>query len=514
MITASKVSEVTRTLLLFSDYSDRYIGRITDSSHQSVGRIRWKLSALKATWTDIEFLSCTELNILLYPKKKYRVPAKVLPDFDYIYQEIMKKGKRRKSFRVLHDEYRLKHGDVAYKRSQFNQLVRESLAARHVVMKQQYYPGEMLFIDYAGTRVKYREKGEDILLNVFVCCMGYSKKLFAFATKDMSSDSWILSLVNALAYYGGTPEVIQFDNAKAMVTKAKKIALLNDNAIAFAQHYGCMCDTSRVATPTDNPNAEAAVKFITQRILVSMNSDFTFFSLPEVNSHLAQQVEVLNAQPFQKRPESRNQLFSAEEKTTLTPLPDLPLIPFIMQKQIKVPSTYLLPYQGHEYSVPYTLVGKTVTLRVTEHKLIIFFDGKPVVSHVLSKSMSGFTRLDEHMKPTHLAEERKSKTNFLAWAKGIGQDVEKVIERQYEQTSNAKSRVVGKHCIELQKLCDTCGEDVFSAACHYALTRNWYEPSDIELVIRAKAWERSIEPVAIAHANIRGKTYFEGKHHE
>ncbi|NQY88691.1 MAG: hypothetical protein HRT51_13275 [Colwellia sp.] len=85
-----------------------------------------------------------------------------------------------------------------------------------------------------------------------------------------------------------------------------------------------------------------------------------------MNSHLLQHVEELNAQPFQKRPESRNQLFVAEENVALNPLPDLPLTPFVMQKQIKFPSTYLLPYQGHEYSVPYTLVGKTVTLRVTE----------------------------------------------------------------------------------------------------------------------------------------------------
>lgn len=514
MIALFMAREVARIILMFSGYSDRYIERITLCTHQTIGRIRQKLIDLDVRWQDIQHLSDSELQALLYPKVVQRVSQKIFPDFDEIYSELNKKGKRRKSLRVLHDEHRLKYGKLAYKRSRFNELVRENLASRHVCMKQLYQPGEVFFIDYAGTRLKYHVRGKEKYLNVFVGCLGYSKKLFAFATPDMTSKSWILALTKALEHFGGVPEVVQFDNAKAMVTKASRIALLNDNARVFAQHYGCICDTSRVATPTDNSNAEAAVKFITQRILVVMNSDFTFFSVNEVNTHLVKEVEVLNSLPFQKRAESRNELFKTTEQSALIRLPNAALVPFVMQKTMKVPSTYLIPYQGHEYSVPYTLVSKEVTVRITDDEFLVFFNGDLVTKHHLSEECSGYTRLEEHMKPAHLAEERKSKSTFMAWAKEIGEDVEKVIEKQYEQTSNAKSRVVGKHCIELQKLCDTCGEEVFSSACHYALEHNWFEPDEIELVIRAKAWESAVESSAIEHANIRGKSYFEGVHHE
>jgi transposase len=489
MIALFMAREVARIVLMFNDYSDRYIEKITLCTHQTIGRIRNKLIELGVEWQDIQYLTDIEFQNLLYPKVTQRISQKILPNYDDIYRELSKKGKRRKSLVVLHDEHRLQYGDLAYKRSRFNELVRENIASRHVCMKQFYQPGEVLFIDYTGTRLKYSVRGQEHYLNVFVGCLGYSKKLFAFATPDMTSKSWIMSLTKALEHFGGAPEVVQFDNAKAMVTKAARIALLNDNARVFAQHYGCICDTSRVATPTDNPNAEASVKFITQRILVVMNSDFSFFSLSEVNAHLLREVEQLNSQPFQKRKESRNQLFALTEKSHLKPLPSLALTPFVMQKTIKVPSTYLIPHQGHEYSVPYTLVGKNVTVRITDNEFLAYFNGGLVTKHRLSDKLSGFTRLDEHMKPAHLAEERKSKGTFMAWAKGISEDVEKVVEKQYAQTSNAKSRVVGKHCMELQKLCDTCGEEIFSSACHYALARNWYEPNEIELVIRAKAWE-------------------------
>jgi len=506
--------EVARILLMFSDYSDRYIEKITLCTHQTIGRLRRKLEMLDIQWTDIECLTDSDFQTLLYPRVKQRIAQKILPNFDDIYRELNKKGKRRKSLSVLHDEHRLKYGKLAYKRSRFNELVRENLASRHVCMKQFYQPGEALFIDYAGTRLKYSRGGKETLLNIFVGCLGYSKKLFAFATPDMTSKSWILGLVKALESFGGVPEMIQFDNAKAMVTKASRIALLNDNIRTFAQHYGCICDTSRVATPTDNPNAEAAVKFITQRILVPMNSDLSFFSVEEVNAYLLKEVEQLNSQPFQKRVESRNELFYSTEKSCLKPLPSLAISPFVMQKTMKVPSTYLIPYQGHEYSVPYTLVGKDITVRITDSEFLAYFNGELITKHMLSEMPSGFTRLEAHMKPAHLAEEQKSKGTFMAWAKSIGEDVEKVIEKQYEATSNLKSRVVGKHCMELQKLCDTCGEDVFSSACHYAIEHDWYEPNEIELVIRAKAWELPVEPSAIEHANIRGKSYFEGAGYE
>jgi hypothetical protein len=118
------------------------------------------------------------------------------------------------------------------------------------------------------------------------------------------------------------------------------------------------------------------------------------------------------------------------------------------------------------------------------------------------------------MKPSHIAEERKSKDTFIRWAHEISDDVEAIIEKQYALTSNVKSRAVGKRCLTLQKLCDKCGEDIFSKACHYALERDWCEPKDIELIIRAKAWEEKNKPVAIAHQNIRGREYYVGGQHE
>ena len=514
MLAITKVREMSRLVLLFGSYSNRKLESMCDYSHQRIGEQRQKLTALNVTWPDIKSSSDNELKSLFYPKLIHRMTKKIEPDYDVIYQEVIKKGKHKKTLAVLCFQYREKYGIKAYKESRFYELVRNNLKTRNVFMKQLFLPGEVLFIDYAGTRIKYRVRGKEKYLYVFVTCLGFSKKLFAFATKDTTSKSWILGLTKALENYGGVTEVIQFDNAKAMVTKAALIAILNDNAKSFARHYGCICDTSRVGTPTDNPNAESAVKFISQRVLEPMNKDFSFFSQVEANQHLEQEVEKLNDAHFQKQPYSRNTLFDSKEKAYINGLPSIPYQSFILQKEIKVPSTYLIPYKGHEYSVPYTLAHKEIVIRITEDKFLAYDTIKLVAEHELSFETSGFTRIAAHMKPSHLAEERKSKKTFISWAHGISEDVEVYIEKQYNLTRNPQSRVVGKRCIALQKLCDKCGEEVFSKACCYANEHEWFEPKDVELIIRAKVFKDKDEPRQLEHQNIRGKTYFEEQSHE
>jgi transposase len=514
MIDIHTLRENLRLLLNFSHYSNREIARHNKCSHQNVGRFRKILSTLDIDYDGVDILSDAELIQYIYPKKFLQCYDKVLPDFESHHREGLKKSKYRKSTTIQYLEYKAKHGDKAYGKTRYFELVRTNDKYRRIAMKQQYLPGEVLFIDYAGMKVHYTQGRKINESSIFVACIGYSKKLFAFATQDMTSKSWVYALSKAMTYYQGSPEVVQFDNAKAMVTKSGRLANLNDNAIAFARHYGCICDTSRVATPTDNGNAEAAVKFITQRVLVPMKSDMTFFSLAEVNAYLIQEIEKLNNLLFQKFAFSRNDLFYGEERAALSALPQLPYHAIHNQRVVSVPVDYMLLHEGHYYSVPHSLCHKKVLIQVTDHELIVRYQNKEVARHLVSDGQKQETRLAEHMKPSHLAELRKNKDVFLSWAQGISHDVERFIEKQYLLTKNPHSRAIGKRCSALQKLCDTCGEDVFSSACHYALSHNITTPTDLALVIRAKAFDTASEPNAVGHSNIRGKEYFEENSHE
>ena len=109
-------------------------------------------------------------------------------------------------------------------RSWWFELVRRFLKSHKLEMKQEYEPGEVMFVDYMGLPVFVHSGGKRLKRYVFVAVLGYSKKVFACTTPDMTGFSWVNCLIKAVEFYGGTTEVIHFDNAKAMVKKAGLLA--------------------------------------------------------------------------------------------------------------------------------------------------------------------------------------------------------------------------------------------------------------------------------------------------
>lgn len=500
----------------FSHFSNREVKKEMKNqcSHQFIGTLKNKTKALNLTWSEVTNLNDDALKARIYHKVFIKKSDKAEPDYEAIYQNSLLPKKRQKSRALLYFDYHNRHGDNALKQSQFYAKIRRQLKWRKAAMKQFYRPGEVLFIDYAGTRLHYQENGKTHYVYVFVACLGFSKKLFAFATPDMTTKSWLSGLQNALISFGGPTEVVQCDNAKPMVSKAGQIAKINDNALAFSRHFKFNFDTSRVGTPTDNANAESAVRFITMNILVLMNTHLTFFSLAEINAYLLREVEVLNERKMQTCGVSRNAVFKAQEKAALGPLTAVPFELFLKRKTVQVPKTYMLAHEGNYYSVPHHLRGEKVEVIVREDSITIYHKGIKIVRHDLMDESVRNTYVKAHMPPSHLAEASKNKAVYLTWASEISQPVVEFIETLYAKTSNPHSRQVGKICSALQNLCAKYEKEMFSAACQYAVSHGYDTYSELLMILRTKVFEESVEPNLIHHKNLRGKAHYEELYHE
>ncbi len=84
-------------------------------------------------------------------------------------------------------------------------------------MRQQRRAGEKLFIDFAGSTVPLTDGKR---AQVFVSAMGASSYTFACATEAQKLEDWIGSMVRALAFYGGVPQL-----ARARTTGAKNAVI-------------------------------------------------------------------------------------------------------------------------------------------------------------------------------------------------------------------------------------------------------------------------------------------------
>lgn len=514
MLKPEVIREIARVCELKPSCTHREGAKFAQCSHQSFGKVKKIISLESISYECIEIMSDPELLNIFYPKVFARKDRqKRLPNKNRLIETRLKrKGKRKLTWTRLYLEYEAVDPKTAYGMTQFKFLSKQILNEYSASMKQFYNAGEVLFIDYAGMTVTIQEQGKCVRLFIFVAVLGYSKKMFAFATKGMKTRDWLYALQKALEWYGGVTEVVHHDNARALVSGAGVLPTLTESAKHFFKHYAILADTSRVLKSQDNGIAENAVKIVSYNILNVMQ-DALFTSHNAVNEHLQREIEKLNGTSFQGKNYSRDTLFYKEELPTLRPLPDVEFKYKTHHQLLTVPKTYLIAYSQHFYSVPHKLIGKQVELNVYNDTLIeIFYQHRLIAQHTVSKEIGGVTLISEHMPKAHRYDASKTKDTFLAWGREKGKAVETLIERQYDLTLNSRSRHIGKRCLALQQCCKKVGDDDFLHACEYCIERQQYYPTYVDMVARVRPWELSehASKKAISHRNIRGAAYFGG----
>lgn len=496
---------------LYAYKSTRNIAKLINASHQTVGRLFVKVIALPLPLPDFDQMEDQELLTLFFPALKARTSNKPRPPFALILKERQKSPKKmRKRLLSIFLRERDKYGADNYlHRSWWFELARRFLKSHKLEMKQEYEPGEIMFVDYMGLTVFVHSGGKKLKRYVFVAVLGYSKTVFACTTPDMTGFSWITCLIKAVEFYGGTTEVIHFDNARAMVKKAGLLAEISDRMDDFARYYGNFCDTSRVGTPPDNANAEKGVQFLEDRDINWIREEI-FYSDESLNARLLKAVNEVNTERMQKYGVSRNETFSGE---VLGDLPSLRYQPYLKRYFRKVPANYLINYQGHDYAVPYPYRSKKVEIRITVTDFVAYFGSKEIARHKLSSEVMKMTRPLEYMPDSHQYEAKKNKPEFLSWAFSVGESVMKFVEQQYVGHRSDKSRHAGKRCIMLKKLHKKYGKKL-ETACNYALQRQWTKVEDVELLLKSDLLEDEEDhqvPVELLNSsNLRGSEYYKG----
>ena len=516
MISTQAIRMAIRAKSCMPDITIRAQGKLAGVSHQSMMRLNQRCEQCDLDMTSIESLNDSELMLKLYPSIARDKAMKRPPNTAAIITELTKPRGKRKTKTVLYLEYVVVNPATAMSRTHFFRLVNKALKCAKLSMRQIHVAGEVVYIDYAGTQVFYTEKGKKTWVKVFVAVLGASKKLFAWATYGEKTEHWIDGMTRMFEYYGGVTSVVSMDNAKALVTKPGLFCNLTDNVTAFGFHYGCIMDTCRIHHPQDKSLVEVGVKFITQRILVPSLQNNTFFSLAEINQHLAEEVDKLNDVNFQGLKISRNDLFRINEKNALRPLPANPYTMIVARLKQKVPPNYHIKYLKHEYSVPHLLRGLVVDVYVDQSSVRIVHEREQVASHDINLQPFAASTQAVHMPAEHIADMASNdKECNLSWASTVGSPVRGIVDMWYEKTANPASRAIGKRCKALKKLHQTHGASILSDACAYASRHGMHSPSDIRLIISAQTHNEGFDSLPtfnIAHTNVRGAQYFGGYH--
>jgi hypothetical protein len=146
-----------------------------------------------------------------------------------------------------------------------------------------------------------------------------------------------------------------------------------------------------------------------------------FVGLAELNEAIFDQVAAINARPFQKREDSRRIVFVRDEKPLLTPLPPVRFELADLRKA-KAGPNYHIQVDRNFYSVPSTLIGQGLDVRVTSHTIEVFDGAERVACHARLKGVRGrYSTVTSHMPAGHrhrLAD--WSPQRFEQWAATVG----------------------------------------------------------------------------------------------
>nr|WP_219983316.1 IS21 family transposase [Halomonas sp. A11-A] len=117
---------------------------------------------------------------------------------------------------------------------------RQALAAEaNATVRFETPPGKQLQIDFGSRHITIG--GESIKVFLFVATLGYSRRHYVRAFRHERQSAWFAGLEGTFRHFGGVPEQVLLDNARALVdhhNAATREVVFNDRLAAFARYWG------------------------------------------------------------------------------------------------------------------------------------------------------------------------------------------------------------------------------------------------------------------------------------
>jgi transposase len=503
-----KIREILR-LKWEQGLSHRQIAESCQVARPTVTEYLERATAVGLSWPLPVDLDETALERLLFPPRvRPTEPQRAVPDWATVHTELQRKSV---TLFLLWHEYKTQH-PTGYSYTWFCTRYHAWAKKLDVVMRHDHRAGEKLFIDYAGQTVPIQDPrtGELRQAQIFVAALGASSYTYIEATWTQRLPDWIGSHVRMFEFLGGCPEILVPDNIRTGITTAHRYEPdLNPTYQELATHYGVAVMPARSRKPRDKAKVESAVQLAERWILAQLRH-YTFLSLAELNTVIRNALTLLNQREFQKLPGSRHSRFLSVDQPALRPLPLAPY-EYAEWKKATVHIDYHVEVDHHYYSVPYTLVGQRVDVRLTTNCVECFHKGQRVSSHRRSSLPGQHTTVTAHMPQAHQAYVDWTPERLVRWAQQSGPATAQLVATIL--ASRAHPLQGFRSCLGIMRLGKSYGDDRLEAACARALVLQAHSYKSVASILRHGLDQQPltpdrVSPPAILHPNIRGPHYY------
>lgn len=141
----------------------------------------YRAKAARIGWPLPEGMSDAELEALLFPPSPPSNTDRPLPDWKHVKAELSKKGV---TMTLVWQEY-LQENPTGYRYSRFVEMYREWEGKHSYTMVQGHRPGEKLFVDFSGMKMKVTDPRSGIAeeVEIFVAATGFSQYIFVHVSE-------------------------------------------------------------------------------------------------------------------------------------------------------------------------------------------------------------------------------------------------------------------------------------------------------------------------------------------
>lgn len=321
--------------------------------------------------------------------------------------------------------------------------------------------------------------GDGIKIHCFAMVMAYSRMIYVEFTRSEKFEEFIRCHENAFRFFGGTPKECWYDNLTSAVSdRLGSLVRFNTRFMAYLGHHGVRPHACNVARGNEKGRVEDLIKYI--RMNFWPGRSFKNFD------DLTMQFIIWRNQTANQREHRSHRrvvrlVFESEEKSKLLQLNP---VPFDTDEVFSrhVPPEFHLQYESNRYSVPWTLVGLTVTVRANNLEIKIYYNEKFICSHARSYLKNKVFTTEAHR--TGLIERKPGSTREswqLGYVRGLGPRMAEYVDLVRQGPRSLKNELT-----RLIALTTVYGEEMVLAACAECLGAGLVGVDNVELYLKRR----------------------------
>jgi len=273
-------------------------------------------------------------------------------------------------------------------------------------------PGEQAQVDWGQVRVRFAAGPATV--HVFVLTLGYSRRAWAEGYENERLSALLAAHEHAFTHFGGRTAELLYDRMRTVTMEpAAGKARWNPTFEAFARHWGFEARLCRPYRAQTKGKVESGVKYVKRNFLPGRvfrdRADFN----DQLVAWLAEVADLRVHGTTHERPIDR----FAREAEALVHTLDQPSFFQALRRERIVADDWLVAIDANRYSVPWRLIGKTVTVVRVGAMWQISHRGQVVAEHPV---LTGRHQLQ--VDPAHGpgAVARNARTRFSAPASTPG----------------------------------------------------------------------------------------------